>query len=105
MYRSRADACGPTILTSPFALATSAIIEITLVSPAPGGAGPTTLGFGAGAGAGLGVEVGAEAVGTGGLTLAVVLVFVFTPARVDEAGAAGFGGAVVLDGAGGLPFA
>lgn len=43
MYLKRADAFGPTILTSPFALATSAIIEMTRVRLAPGGAGPMTL--------------------------------------------------------------
>lgn len=100
MYRRSADACGPTILTSPFALATSAIIEMTLVSPAPGGAGPTTFGFGAGVGF-AGVVVGAVA-GAGG----------FTPvegagAAVVEGGAAGLGAAAGFEGvgAGGRPLA
>lgn len=40
MYRNNALAFGPTVLTSPLALATSAIIPMTFVRLAPGGAGP-----------------------------------------------------------------
>lgn len=43
MYLNKAEALGPTILTSPFAFATSAIMEMTRVRLAPGGAGPMTL--------------------------------------------------------------
>lgn len=64
MYRNKADACGPTVFTSPLALATSAIMLMTVVRFAPGGAGPgsflpgtgglggTTVGFTPGAGTG-----------------------------------------------------
>lgn len=50
IYRNKAEACGPTILTSPLALATSAIIEMTFVKVAPGGAGPVIFGLGSPAG-------------------------------------------------------
>lgn len=40
IYLNRALALGPTVLTSPLALATAAIIPITLVKLVPGGAGP-----------------------------------------------------------------
>ena len=43
IYLKRAEALGPTILTSLLALATSAIMEMTRVRLAPGGAGPMTL--------------------------------------------------------------
>ena len=96
MYRSKAEACGPTILTSPLALATSAIIEITLVSPAPGGAGPTTFGFGAGTGLAAGV-VGVVVLGAAGLG---------GPVEVVAGGGAGFGAVPVFEaGGGGRPLA
>ena len=96
MYRSKAEACGPTTLTSPLALATSAIIEITLVSPAPGGAGPTTFCFGAGAGLAAGVV---DVVVLGGAGLG-------GPVEAVAGGGAGFGAILVFEaGGGGRPLA